>query len=50
LRADPSPPVAALTGAALYGGFAVGPLTAVAIAVRLRSAVGETSTTSKALR
>ena len=50
LRADPSPPVAALTGAALYGGFAVGPLTAVAIAVRLRSAVGETTTTSNALR
>jgi len=42
LSTDPSPPVAALTGATLYGGFALGPLVAALIAVRLRSAVGET--------
>ena len=42
LSTDPSPAVAALTGATLYGGFALGPLVAALIAVRLRSAVGET--------
>jgi predicted MFS family arabinose efflux permease len=40
LSTDPSPPVAALTGAALYGGFALAPLAAALIAARLRSAVG----------
>jgi predicted MFS family arabinose efflux permease len=40
LSADPSPPVAALTGAALYGGFALAPLAAALIALRLRAAVG----------
>jgi predicted MFS family arabinose efflux permease len=40
LSTDPSPTVAALTGAALYGGFALAPLAAAAISVRLRSAVG----------
>ena len=42
LSTDPSPPVAALTGAALYGGFSLAPLVAALIAVRLRSAVGAT--------
>lgn len=39
LSHDASPPVAALTGAALYGGFLVAPLAAAVIATRLRSAV-----------
>jgi predicted MFS family arabinose efflux permease len=43
LSTDPSPPVAALTGAALYGGFALGPVVAAVIALRLRSAVGVTA-------
>ena len=43
LSTDASPRVAALTGAALYGGFAIGPLLAAVIAVRLRSAVTATS-------
>ena len=42
LSSNPSPPTAALTGAALYGGFAVGPLAAALIAVRLRAAVEPT--------
>ena len=46
LSGNPSPPTAALTGAALYGGFAFAPLMAVIIAVRLRAAVGPTSATS----
>jgi predicted MFS family arabinose efflux permease len=46
LSGHAAPPAAALTGAALYGGFAFGPLAAVIIAVRLRAAVDPTTATS----
>jgi predicted MFS family arabinose efflux permease len=42
-----SRPVAALAGAALYGGFAFAPLAALIIAIRLRSAVRATAVPSQ---
>jgi predicted MFS family arabinose efflux permease len=50
LSTDPSPPVAALTGTALYGAFAFGPLVAALIAVRLRAAVGAPAVSPSAPR
>jgi len=45
-----SRPVAAMTGAALYGGFVFAPLAALAIATRLRSAVRASTVTSPPVR
>ncbi len=50
LSVDPSRPVAASTGAALYGGFLLAPLAAVAIATGLRSAVRVDIATSRPVR
>jgi hypothetical protein len=50
LSVDASRPVAAATGAALHGGFVFAPLAAVAIAIRLRSAVRVGTVTSRPIR